>query len=663
MKRYTIIAILLVLWGIKSMGQSNGANHSYNFNISKAHNVVVGDRTFNGNYYRQSVSHQHYNFFTDILQLNEQLKQKKETLEALPDSKKELKVRLKREVDSLEKMLRYYVDKNYELYLQLKTLTANSKRLKKVDAFISKGRDDSAQILLEHDKDAIAREYQDLVLARQQKEVELKEIDQRLQNNAYEYLLLSRFADNQGADSLAISYGKKSLASFCSEDNLRSMAKLCKYDFKETALEYYYLLLSLYTRNDPKVFPIIKRLIDVPDTASKQERLLGRPVALYHQQSDKGMNSPDYIHAQGEALNMAGKIYYIRGNKDSALYCYGEAIKFFKKILPYKGKMYDGDLAEGLNLAGNICLEKKNWKETAEFLEKAAGMYLDLAFDSTAEHPASLYVPLAADLSVDAARAQAEDGQWGNAWGNYNWALGIYRIGRGMSDSLNFLPKIANALYNLAYITAENSDKPSRDSVFMELQEALVIYQQLERLNPGKYAYEIAVTLNNTGQIFQQKEDHDSALLFYRRAYTQLGAPAHRAVHLSTTSYILQNITNVLNEVETKDSIHLLNELVDCYKELEKQSPDVNTEELGIALNNYGAVLAARNDKAKAIEAFKQAEDVYNRLITVRKKEENLNNLATIRQNISRLEASGTGEAQGLPDAKWIWRSFVFSML
>ena len=252
---------------------------------------------------------------------------------------------------------------------------------------------------------------------------------------------------------------------------------------------------------------------------------------------------------------------------------------------------------------------------------------------------------LRATLTVIIARSFQEQNQLEAARKAYDEALGIRRELAEQRPDV-YRPNVALTLNNLGNVLRNLNQLEAARQAY---EEALGIRRELAEQRPDVYRPNVALTLNNLGNVLSDLNQLEAA----RQAYDEaLGIRRELAeqrpdVYRPDVAMALNNLGNVLSDLNQLESARqAYDEALEIYRELAEQRPDVYRPDVAMTLNNLGTVLSDLNQLEAAQKAYEEALEDYRELIRERPDvyrpyvAGTLNNLGTVLRNLNQLEAA-----------------------
>ncbi|MCC7471874.1 tetratricopeptide repeat protein [Candidatus Nomurabacteria bacterium] len=148
-------------------------------------------------------------------------------------------------------------------------------------------------------------------------------------------------------------------------------------------------------------------------------------------------------------------------------------------------------------------------------------------------------------------------------------------------------------------------------------EESLAIHRRLAGANPDTYLPDVAMTLNNLGNLYRDRHDvaaaqaaYDEAFHIYRRL-----AAANPDTYLPKVATTLNNLGNLYSDrhdvaaaqAAYDEALHIRRRLADA-------NPDTYLPDLAMTLNNLAVLYSDRHDLAAAQAAYDEALDIRRRL-------------------------------------------------
>ena len=178
--------------------------------------------------------------------------------------------------------------------------------------------------------------------------------------------------------------------------------------------------------------------------------------------------------------------------------------------------------------------------------------------------------------------------------------------------------RTAENLFAYACFLQEHKQISAAEKMYTE---ALGIYRQLAETNPAAYLADVAMTLNNLGNLLSEDRHHrrEEAESFYSEALCirrQL-ATKHPEVYAADLATTLNNL-GILISADSSSRIkaeNLYSEALDIQRQLTKANPTLYLPDLAMILSNLGILVSADSSRqAEAEELYTEALDIYRQL-------------------------------------------------
>ena len=195
----------------------------------------------------------------------------------------------------------------------------------------------------------------------------------------------------------------------------------------------------------------------------------------------------------------------------------------------------------------------------------------------------------------------------------YEESLAIHRRLAGANPD-TYLPDVAMTLNNLGNLYRDRHDVAAAQAAY---DEAFHIYRRLAAANPDTYLPKVATTLNNLGNLYSDRHDvaaaqaaYDEALHIYRRL-----ADANPDTYLPDLAMTLNNLAVLYSDRHDVAAAQAAyDEALHIRRRLAAANPDTYLLDDAGTLNNLGILYRDRNDVAAAQAAYDEALAIYRRL-------------------------------------------------
>jgi Tfp pilus assembly protein PilF len=219
--------------------------------------------------------------------------------------------------------------------------------------------------------------------------------------------------------------------------------------------------------------------------------------------------------------------------------------------------------------------------------------------------------------------------------------LEFYR-NRAESSPEAYLPDVAMTLNNLGNL---HSDTGKHGDAEKEYKEALEKYRQLAEASPEAYLPDVAGTLNNLGNLHQTTGKHGEAEEEFGEAleiWRQLAESSPEA-YLPDVAMTLNNL-GILHRVTGKhgEAEKEYGEALEKYRQLAESSPEAYLPDVAMTLNNLGNLHSDTGKHGEAEKEYKEALEKYRQLAES-SPETYLSNVAQTLNNLGLLH-SDTGK-------------------
>jgi len=148
-------------------------------------------------------------------------------------------------------------------------------------------------------------------------------------------------------------------------------------------------------------------------------------------------------------------------------------------------------------------------------------------------------------------------------------------------------------------------------------EKVLQELRELSKQNPEAYKPDVAMTLNNLGNLLSATNELKQAQDYYEEAlklYQDL-AKQNSEVYKPYVATTLNNLGTLLYATnELKQAQAHYEEALEIYRELAKQNPEAYKPDVAMTLNNLGALLYATNDLKQAQDYYEEALEIHREL-------------------------------------------------
>ena len=177
-----------------------------------------------------------------------------------------------------------------------------------------------------------------------------------------------------------------------------------------------------------------------------------------------------------------------------------------------------------------------------------------------------------------------------------------------------YKPDVAMILNNLGNLLSVTNDLKQAQAHY---EEALEIRRELALQNPEAYKLYVAISLNNLGNLLRDTNDlkqaqahHEEALEIYRELAQQ--NPEAYKPHMALTLNNLGSLLRVANDFKQAQSHY--EEAFKLYQDLAKQNPKAYNSYVAMTLNNLVILYLELKKKGDAEKAYQGAHDIYQKL-------------------------------------------------
>ncbi len=192
-------------------------------------------------------------------------------------------------------------------------------------------------------------------------------------------------------------------------------------------------------------------------------------------------------------LNRLAALYRREGQPAEALKAYDEGLKVSRELAQKDPYTYQPYVVDTLNNRGDLMSELNQFGEALEGFNEALRISRDLAQKS------STYLPYVAMTQDNRAALFHKQNQVGDERAALDETLGLFR-GLAQSNPIYWL-HVAETLNRMGI---NNLDAKRRKEKRESFNDALLIYQRLERESPGQYGQEIEATRGLLEEVFNE---------------------------------------------------------------------------------------------------------------------------------------------------------------
>jgi tetratricopeptide (TPR) repeat protein len=418
----------------------------FNVDAQGANIGVIGDNAqVTQNIYVQSADYQ---------KLIEEIRDTKESLEDVPESKRERRFKLADKLQELEKQLEEFKSNVFKLYETFTKIEINTERLRQAKAHFDLGEFREADAVLkaaEMTSDLDRLIEQDRQLDRQKDNV--KENREQIAN---EFLIKARlwatFYDRPNRLEQTCEYFEEALRAARTGENLFEYAKFLDEHYKLNQAAH------LYTET-----------LEIRRELAKQ-------------------NPATFLPDVAGTLNNLAVLHSDTNEMVIALSEYTEALEIRRELAKQNPATFLPDVAGTLN---NLAVLHSNTNEMAIALSEyteALEIYRELA----KQNPAT-FLPKVAMTLNNLAVLHWNTNEMAIALSEYIEALEIYRE-LAKQNPATFLPYVADTLNNLANLHRNTNEMAIALS---ECEEALEIYREFAKKNPATFLPKVDLILGN----------------------------------------------------------------------------------------------------------------------------------------------------------------------
>ncbi|SEW44144.1 Tetratricopeptide repeat-containing protein [Chitinophaga sp. YR573] len=467
----------------------------------------------------------------------------------------------------------------------------NTERLRIAKEHFEAGRLREADAILKAEELAIDQIA--LLTAKESKHQELQDIDEKLNNNANEYLVKARLR--------ALHY-----------DSNDRIIKTC---------EYFELALKSSRLNGVVFeYALFLQGHNIFDKAT----LLYEELLNYYKKMDQN-NPQNYKEYIANTLNNLGVLYRIKNDFERSEIVYKEALEIRMRLAQTNPKKYEPYVASTMNNLGVLYKNKNDFEDAEVVFNRALDIYRRLA--ETTPQP---YEPDIAMIQNNLGVLYKIRNNFEDAEVAVNEALEIYRR-LTTTNPQTYESYVALTQNNLGILYKVKNDFEHAEVAY---NEALKIYRKLVSINPQTYEQDIAMVQNNRANLYTDKNNFEDAEVAYNEAleiYRRLSC-ANELTYESYVANTLNNLGVFYNaRKDFKQAEIVYRNAIEIYEKLAKSRPQPFELELarssynhGLALKNndqiklaYDRILIARNiaEKYPNIPLAQQIADGVNELL------------------------------------------------
>ncbi|MCY7332310.1 MAG: tetratricopeptide repeat protein [Pseudanabaena sp. CAN_BIN31] len=527
----------------------------FNVDAQDANIGVIGDNAqVTQNIYVQSADYQ---------KLIEEIRDTKESLEDVPESKRERRWKLADKLQELEKQLEEFKSNVFKLYETFTKIEINTERLRQAKAYFDKGEFREADAVLKAEE--MASDLDKLIARDQQLDRQKDNVRESREQIANEFVIKARlwatFYDEPNRLQQTCEYFEEALRASRTGENLFEYAYFLNEHYKvDLAKSLYQEALQIYrelaNQNRDAFLPDVANTLNnlglLHSTNEIEIALAEYQEALQIYRELANQNRDAFLPYVAITLNNLANLHSDINEIGIALAEYQEALKIYRKLVTQNLATFLPDLAMILNNLA-ILYTNTNKKRALYKFQQALQIRRKLAI----QYPATFLPDVAVTLN-NLAILHSEINKMERALAEYLEALQIYReLANQNRDA--FLPDVANTLNNLGLLHWK-TDKMA--TALSEYQEALQIRRELAIQSPATFLPDVAETLNNLA-ILHSDTDKTLALSEYQEALQiyQCFARKNPATFQPKVDLVLKNIaifqssTNNISQSDRQEAL------------------------------------------------------------------------------------------------------------
>jgi tetratricopeptide (TPR) repeat protein len=476
----------------------------YSVNAQGANIGAIGDHAqVTQNIYVQSADYQ---------RLVEQIRETQESLEDVPASKPERRLKLAEKLQELKEQLEEFKGNVFKLYETFTKIEINTERLRQAKAHFDRGEFREADAVLKAEE--MTEDLDQLIERERQLDRQRENVRDSREQIANEFLIKARlwatFYDQPNRLEQTCEYFEEALRAARTSENLFEYAKFLQ--------EHYKLKLV--------------------------EQLYQEALEIYRELAKQ--NPVTFLPSVATTLNNLAVLHSDINEIGSALSEHAEALEIRRELAKQNPTTFLPYLAATLNNLANL---HQNTNEMAIALSEYTEA-LEIRLELAKQNPAT-FLPYMAETLNNLAVLHSDTNEMEISLLENEDALEIYRE-LAKQNPATFLPDVATTLNNLAVLHRNTNEMAI---ALLEYTEALKIYRELAKLNPATFLPDVAMTLNNLATLHRNTNETTLAMSAYQEALQiyQDFAEKSPAAFQPKVDLVLKNIAILQNAIDGRN--------------------------------------------------------------------------------------------------------------
>ncbi|KAF8307537.1 TPR-like protein [Clavulina sp. PMI_390] len=382
------------------------------------------------------------------------------------------------------------------------------------------------------------------------------------------------------------------------------------------------LLRRLESRDPPNFQSRLVRALNnlsayLADIAHYQEALeIGIEAAVLQKSIVLAQSTPQNVVDLARTLSSLANRYHAVRRYDEASSTINEAL-MIRRGIPHTEVPDDASMAQILSTLSTALLQHGQYYEALNAIKEATTLCRTLA--KREPFPYSSYL---ATCLYNLSSCQHNVGQTRLAASTMQESLDIRR--RLAQDRTSDLDALASSLTNLsAYLSAVGTHKEALDAA----EEAVAHYRTLANRRPVRYKADLALSIHNLGGRLSKARHNEAAIVAVQEAILirrelHLNDPAsHETAEMLANSFSnLSAFYFMLGQFES--SLDPIEEAIQLHRDnFHRDRCDPLSEALAVALHNESSLLAKLSRPQDALEASKEAAELFGVLMMTERAE------------------------------------------
>ncbi|MBX7172033.1 MAG: tetratricopeptide repeat protein [Pyrinomonadaceae bacterium] len=410
--------------------------------------------------------------YADLIESRNELE---EALPFIPESNSIKRLELQAKIHHKKEVIKKYVEDTLRFANELNRIDINTERLSRVKEFFEAGKITEARAVFQTGLEQMTNENEKLIDEKKRFE---EEILPKLKHNSEEFLLfaLATQTDYKNPNRFidTCQYFERSISVFPNKTNVFNYAEFLFSHSRINEAEFYYQKYLDDFKNDLTPF--------------------------------------EYA----SALNNFANLHKGKKENNRALKEYQKAIDIYRQLVSQDSEDYEEQLARTLNNLANLNTVNKNYEPAANEFDEALEIRERLSNDGSLRHLSDL-----AETLNNVGNFYQEQGLLEQSLIKYNETIEIHEQLIG-NRSLQYLSAYSMTLNNKAAVCDKLADKTKkiefRNQALDCYQKGVEINRQLIKDNPQEFSLNLAITLNNLGNLQRDFDENEKALSSYEEA-------------------------------------------------------------------------------------------------------------------------------------------------